>query len=162
MLKAGKDKSRCQESGSTINCSWLTVKGAPQDRANGRTAHARRTFPRFQTLQSTLQDRPPFLSRPGHVWPPTKWQMNIEPTLSTYYLQKRRKLTHHAGCTCRVHFRSLTLVSFCIRTFPHAKKKQILANYFAVQKWHQAKFLHCVRTACAEAGILTQEYLSPV
>ena len=25
-----------------------------------------------------------------------------------------------------------------------------------------AKFLHCVRTAHAEAGILTQEYLSPV
>ena len=26
----------------------------------------------------------------------------------------------------------------------------------------QAKFLHCVHTAHAEAGVLTQEYLSPV
>ena len=27
---------------------------------------------------------------------------------------------------------------------------------------HLAKFLHCVHTAHAEAGMLTQEYLSPV
>ena len=54
----------------------------------------------------------------------------------------------------------------------HNKKQKRTENCLKKKRKHMAKLLHCVRTACAlrghcvhtvhaEAGILTQEYLSP-